>query len=59
MDYFATLSSFIVKYTSESEPYTMEADSPLITESCEEVAEQDISDFERRGGGGNCYCIIG
>ena len=57
MDSFATLSSFIVKYASAS--YTMEADNSLITEDYEEEVEHEMADCERRGGGGNCYCVIG
>jgi hypothetical protein len=56
MDSFATLS-LIVKYASEL--YATEANRPLITESSKEEVEQEMADFERRGGGGNCYCVIG
>lgn len=56
MDSFATLS-LIVKHAPEL--YAMEANSSLITKSCEEAVEQEMADFERQGGGGNCYCVIG
>ena len=56
MDSFSALSSFIAKYASSS--YAMEANTLPVTESYEEV-EQELANFERRGGGGNCYCVIG
>jgi len=56
MDSFATLSSFIVK--SASLPPAIEANSSLIPEAYEEEVEHEMADFERRGGGGNCYCVI-
>ena len=57
MDSFATLPSFTVKYASASQ--AMEANNSLITKAYEEeVKHSEMADFERRGGGGNCYCVI-